>query len=72
MEKLVKKNSCKYQVFISLFPYALCEKQGYIPVWCPNSCSIEYNTDTSAGHPTEDGDIVRYSLETRRVNDKEH
>lgn len=33
---------------------------------------IEYNSDTSAGHPTEDGDIVRYSLETRRVNDKEH
>ena len=33
---------------------------------------IEYNSDTSAGHPVEDGDIVRYSLETRRVNDKEH
>ena len=31
----------------------------------------EYNTDTSAGHPTKDDDIVRYSLETRRVNDKE-
>ena len=28
----------------------------------------EYNIDTSAGHPTnEDDDIVRYSLETRRV-----
>ena len=33
---------------------------------------IEYNTDMSAGHPVKDGDIVRYSLETRRVNDKEH
>ena len=34
--------------------------------------NLEYNTDTSAGHPTyEDDDIVRYSLETRRVNDKE-
>lgn len=33
---------------------------------------IEYNTDTSAGHPVRDDDIVRYSLETRRVNDKEH
>lgn len=33
---------------------------------------IEYNTDTSAGHPVKDDDIVRYSLETRRVNDKEH
>ena len=32
----------------------------------------EYNTDTSAGHPTFEGDdIVRYSLETRRVQDKE-
>lgn len=51
MERLVKKNNCKYQIFIELFPYALCEKQGYIPVWCPNNCSIEYNTDTSAGHP---------------------
>lgn len=59
-------------MFIELFPYALCKKQGYIPVWCPNSCSIEYNTDTSAGHPMEDDDIVRYSLETGRVNDKEH
>ena len=34
--------------------------------------TIEYNTDTSAGHPVKDDDIVRYSLETRRVNDKEH
>ena len=32
---------------------------------------IEYNTDTSAGHPVKDDDIVRYSLETRRVQDKE-
>ena len=31
----------------------------------------EYNTDTSAGHPVKDDDIVRYSLETRRVKDKE-
>lgn len=28
----------------------------------------EYNTDTSAGHPTDEGDdIVRYSLETKRI-----
>ena len=34
--------------------------------------NLEYNTDTSAGHPTfEDDDIVRYSLETRRIQDKE-
>ena len=34
--------------------------------------NLEYNTDTSAGHPTFEGDdIVRYSLETRRIQDKE-
>ena len=34
--------------------------------------NLEYNIDTSTGHPTyEDDDIVRYSLETRRVQDKE-
>lgn len=33
---------------------------------------IEYNRDTSAGHPTFEGDdIVRYSGETQRVKDKE-
>lgn len=32
---------------------------------------IEYNTDTSAGHPIKDDDIVRYSEETQRVKDKE-
>ena len=33
---------------------------------------IEYNIDTSAGHPTSEGDdIVRYSEETQRVKDKE-
>lgn len=32
----------------------------------------EYNIDTSAGHPTSEGDdIVRYSEETQRVQDKE-
>lgn len=33
--------------------------------------AIEYNTDTSAGHPVKDDDIVRYSEETQRVQDKE-
>lgn len=33
--------------------------------------TIEYNTDTSAGHPVEDDDIVRYSEEIQRVKDKE-
>ena len=32
---------------------------------------LEYNTDTSAGHPIKDDDIVRYSKETQRVQDKE-
>ena len=30
--------------------------------------NLEYNIDTSTGHPTDEGDdIVRYSLETRRI-----
>ena len=33
--------------------------------------TIEYNTDTSAGHPIEDDDIVRYSEEIQRAKDKE-
>lgn len=33
---------------------------------------IEYNTDKSAEHPTNEGeDIVRHSFEKRRVQDKE-
>ena len=32
---------------------------------------LEYNTDTSAEHPEKDDDIVRHSLEMRRVKDKE-
>ena len=28
---------------------------------------IEYNNNTSAGHPMKDDDIVRYSFEKRRV-----
>lgn len=32
---------------------------------------IEYNLDTSAGHPVKDDDIVRYSSEKKRVKDKE-
>lgn len=32
---------------------------------------LEYNTDTSAGHPVKDDDIVRYSEETQRVKNKE-
>lgn len=29
--------------------------------------NLEYNIDTSAGHPVKDDDIVRYSFEKRRV-----
>lgn len=32
---------------------------------------LEYNNNTSAGHPIEDDDIVRYSFEKGRVKDKE-
>lgn len=68
--------NCKYKCIVELCPYVLCLKQGY-PVICPKDkickipSSVEYNTDTSAGHPEKDDDIVRYSLETRRVKDKE-
>lgn len=33
--------------------------------------NLEYNTDTSAGHPIKDDDIVRYSEETQRIKNKE-
>lgn len=36
-----------------------------------NRTLIEYNTNTSAGHPIKDDDIVRYSFEKGRVKDKE-
>ena len=33
---------------------------------------LEYNTDTSAGHPVKkDDDIVRHSEKTQRIKDKE-
>lgn len=43
-------------------------RNGKMYEYFPN---IEYNTDTSAGHPVKDDDIVRYSEETQRVQDKE-
>lgn len=33
--------------------------------------NIEYNNNTSAGHPIKDDDIVRYSFEKGRVKGKE-
>ena len=70
---------CKYAIKIQEFPYRLCKLQQEAPVGCNimqryEECQIlkEYNIDTSAGHPTFEGDdIVRYSFEKRRVKDKE-
>lgn len=70
---------CKYAIKIQDFPYRLCKLQQEAPVGCNimqryEECQIlkEYNIDTSAGHPTFEGDdIVRYSFEKRRVKDKE-
>ena len=43
------------------------EAQHILKLWQGNTF-VEYNIDTSAGHPTDEGDdIVRYSLETKRV-----
>ena len=54
----------------------LIEDRGYYKViYNPKELyvyiEVEYNTDTSAGHPVKDDDIVRYSEETQRVQDKE-
>lgn len=70
---------CKFALRIENFPYRLCMLQKGAPVGCDiipmcEECQIlkEYNTNTSAGHPTSEGDdIVRYSGETQRVKDKE-
>lgn len=70
---------CKYARKIQGFSYRLCNLQREAPVRCNiiqryEECQIlkEYNIDTSAGHPTSEGDdIVRYSEETQRVKDKE-
>ena len=70
---------CKYAIKIQDFPYRLCKLQQEAPVGCNiiptyEECQIlkEHNIDTSAGHPTSEGDdIVRHSFEKRRVLDKE-
>lgn len=70
---------CKYAIKIQDFPYRLCKLQQEAPVGCNimqryEECQIlkEYNIDTSVQHPTFEGDdIVRYSLETKRVKNKE-
>ena len=58
---------CKYAIKILGFPYRLCKLQRSAPVGCNiiqryEDCQIlkEYNIDTSAQHPTYEGDdIVR-------------
>jgi hypothetical protein len=70
---------CKYAIRLQNFPYRLCKLQQEAPVGCNlmpmyEECQIlkEYNIDTSAGYPINEGsDIVRYSFEKRRVKDKE-
>lgn len=65
---------CKYQITLKNFPYNCCNTQKYSPpVLCPNNymeCPVysqEYNTDTSIPQGVNPEDIVRYSLEIRRV-----
>lgn len=58
---------CKYAIKVLGFPYRLCKLQRSAPVGCNiiqryEDCQIlkEYNIDTSAQHPTYEGDdIVR-------------
>lgn len=70
---------CKYAIRLQNFPYRLCKLQHGAPVGCNimpmyEECQIlkEHTIDTSAGYPIDEGnDIVRSSLEMRRVKDKE-
>jgi hypothetical protein len=61
----------------SRFHFAIPEKhfkEHFLSLLNANENKIlttEYNTDTSVGHPFKDDDIVRYSEETQRVQDKE-
>ena len=69
---------CPYAIILKDFDWRikLCKLQ-HCPVICPEfkeDCPVyskEYNTDTSAGHPAKDDDIVRHSEETQRIKDKE-
>ena len=56
---------CSIEEFMNLL-YEILNKHPF------EEYRIEYNIDTSAEHPTSEGDdIVRYSEETQRVKDKE-
>lgn len=68
---------CKYRCKFEGFPYDFCLKQN-CAVICPRDedCKVyhseEYNNNTSALPYNDVGeDIVRYSFERRRVQDKE-
>lgn len=69
---------CPYAIVLKDFDWRikLCKLQHCDPVFCPEfkeDCPVyskEYNTDTSAGHPAKDDDIVRHSEETQRIKDK--
>lgn len=52
----------------NLYPIRVATGLGYSDI---KHIILEYNTNTSAGHPVKDGDIVRYSSEKKRVKDKE-
>lgn len=70
---------CKYAIRIQDFPYRLCKLQQGAPVGCNiipmyEECQIlkEHNIDTSAGHPTSEGDdIVRTLMKIKEIEDKE-
>ncbi len=70
---------CKYAMRILDFPYRLCKLQQEAPVGCNTipkyeECQIlkEYNINTSAGHPTSEGDdIVRAISKDIELQDKE-
>ena len=70
---------CKYAIRIQDFTYRLCKLQQGVPVGCNiipmyEECQIlkEYNIDTSAGHPTFEGDdIVRTLMKIKEIENKE-
>ena len=81
---VVRKHKSLRKSWVQVPSYPLLHIYGYVPQLVRGSelaanmgstphtvHYLEYNSNTSAGHPLQDDDIVRYSLEMRRVNDKE-
>lgn len=60
------------KTYIEIFKEVNSFTNQFLEEALPKLPILEYNTDTSAGYPIKDDDIVRYSEETQRVNDKEH